>query len=340
MTRARAIGAGIVVAMLVAAACSSAERADDTGSRSSPSSTGAAPGTAPAPVISPAIEPTAETTHESLLTPDGRERSYHVYAPSALGDPDGGGGGVPLLVALHGGTGWGEQFEAVSGFDGLAQAIGFVVVYPDGVGVGPESDVARTWNGGRCCGVAALADIDDVAFVRLLIDRLSADYPIDPGRVFVTGHSNGAILSYRLACELSEVVAAIAVQSGSLEIDGCAPERPVSVLAIHRTEDANLPIDGGLGPAGISGVTFRSPRDAVRTLAAADGCPAEPGEVIEDGITTKTWTPCEERTEVRFVSVADAAHVWMGGPGARTPAEKGFDSSAEIWAFLADHGRS
>src|SRR5215218_9185695 len=113
----------------------------------------------------PSAHATVTSIDGTLPTPDGRDRTYHVYVPAGL-EP---GAPVPLLVALHGGTGWGTQFERSSGLDELADRHGFVVVYPDGVGVGRNQSALRTWNGGSCYGPAARQDVDDVAFVRLLV---------------------------------------------------------------------------------------------------------------------------------------------------------------------------
>ena len=206
-------------------------------------------------MVHAAVTPRAKTTDGTLRTPDGRVRTYHVYVPSTV-VAGAGGAAVPLLVALHGGTGWGTQFERNSGFDGLAEANRFIVVYPDGIGIGANGTDLRTWNGGDCCGPAARQKVDDVGFIRLLIARLRSQYRIDPAHVVATGHSNGGILAYRLACELSDEIAAIGVQSAALEVNACRPSHPVSALQIHGSADQNIPINGGLGPKAISGVAF------------------------------------------------------------------------------------
>ena len=139
----------------------------------------------------PASDPSAASSVGQLRTPDGKTRTYRLYVPAGLlGAPQ-----VPLLVALHGGLGTSEQFEANSGFDGLAEANRFVVVYPDGVGARPDGTGPQTWNGGYCCGRAARDNIDDVGFIRQLIERLETDLSIDAARVYVSGHSNGAIMA-------------------------------------------------------------------------------------------------------------------------------------------------
>jgi polyhydroxybutyrate depolymerase len=249
---------------------------------------------------------------------------------------------VPLLVALHGGTGSGRQFERTSGFDDLAAANRFLVVYPDGVGSGPAEDQLRTWNGGICCGAAAKKSVDDVTFLRALVQQVSAEHRVDPDRVYATGHSNGMIMSYLLVCEAADVFVAAAGQAGTLGVDDCAPAAPISFLHIHGAADVNIPIDGGLSQ-GISGVTFASPRTSIRTLAAADSCPGTARTRADAPTTVETWEPCAGGTTVEFVTVAGAAHAWIGAAAPSRPGGPtsfaGYDSSAAVWSFLAAHPR-
>ena len=297
------------------------------------------PGGAPA---RPAVAPRGRRI-DARLQVDGSTRTYHLYVPRSLPDR-----AVPLLVALHGGLGSGTQFEQNTDFDGLAEANGFIVVYPDGTptGYGPDRLV---WNAGGCCGRAEANrdDVDDVAFIRALIGHLESTYRIDPDRVFVTGHSNGALLAFALACQLSTMVDAIAVQAGALMEPSCHPAAPVSVMEIHGTDDQNIPINGGKGTRGVSGVTFPPPVVALETLAAADGCasPVVTGDVSNRAVSIETWGSCTRSTSVEWVKVAGANHAWMGHRG--TPGSVllvgepylGFDSSAAVWSFLAAHPR-
>lgn len=301
-----------------------------------------------APVTSVAVAgrvPAIGTTTEgSIVTTDGRTRTYRVYVPSSLpvGAP------VALLVALHGGTGWGAQFERNSGFDEIAEANGFLVVYPDGVGIGADGTDTRTWNAGVCCGPAARTGVDDVGFVRQLIDRLATEFTIDPRRTYAAGHSNGGFLAYRLACELSDRIVAVGLQAGGLTVPSCTPTRPVSLLHVHGTADTNVPIVGGVG-TGLSKVDFPPALDSVTTVATADGCAAGPVITTDPSnadLTISTWTPCAADAEVRFVAVAGATHAYMGSTRAQgAPADvgvpyAGLDVSLLIWQFLADHPRA
>lgn len=181
----------------------------------------------------------------------------------------------------------------------------FVVVYPEGI-PSPHLKRAHTWNGGYCCGPAQTEGVDDVAFVAAVIDVVTAAHPVDPARVFAVGHSNGGIMAYRLACELSDRVAAIGVVAGSLGVDRCSPDRPVSLLHVHGTADQNHPIEGGSGTNSLAGVEFHPPIDAVRAIAAVDGCPEQSSTSSEGDLTTQRWSPCDEGTEVALVIVEGA----------------------------------
>jgi polyhydroxybutyrate depolymerase len=283
-------------------------------------------------------------TDGTLRTADGRTRRYRLYVPSSLAA----GESAPLLVALHGGLGSSAQFAANSGFDELAEANGFIVVYPDGIGARPDGSGPQTWNGGYCCGPAVRQDVDDVGFIRQLLDTLAADLSIDPARVVAAGHSNGAILAYRLACELSDRIVGIGVQAGSLGVDACTPSQPVSVIHLHGTADTNHPIDGGKG-SGVAGVEFRPARAAVEAMAAADGCTGEPQSSTDPAnpdLTVTTWSSCGSGAEVRYVVVDGATHAWMGHPASSAAAAAyvgepyaNLDASRAIWSFLATHPR-
>lgn len=320
--------------------------APGTGLSDAPSGGTVPPASARVPVKS-AVEPKGTVVDGTLKTPDGRERTYHVYVPSHLPEAS----PVPLLLALHGGTGWGLQFEKNSGFDGLAEANGFLVVYPDGIEIGDGGGLlanGRVWNGGYCCGRAVTEGVDDVKFLSMLIDQLDKDYPVDTTRVYAAGHSNGAIMSYRLACELSDKIVAVGLQAGSLGVDTCPMKRPVSLLHIHGTADTNHPIDGGVGTSGISGVDFHPAIDGVETIARADGCESTPSsdvDTVNRDLTIDVYEGCRERSDVVFVRVRGASHAWMGHEGSRAAQlltgapYMDYDSSLAIWTFLASHAR-
>jgi polyhydroxybutyrate depolymerase len=326
----------LVSVALLTAACSTSD--DDDAGAGSPASTS----TSAEPVeLAAAVDAAGTVTHGSI-TVDGRERTYRMYVPSQLPE-----GPVPLVLAFHGGFGWGDQFATTNHVEGLAESNGFVVVHPDGVKI--PGQPGGVWNGGICCGIAAREQVDDVGFVDALIDEVDeveAGHDIDPARVYALGHSNGGIMSYRLACELSDRVVAVGVVAGTLAVDGCDPSQPVSVIHVHGDADDSLPIDGGVGRDSLAGVAFPPPHDGFDTLAAADGCPgsaaAEPDPGNPD-LTVERRQPCDAGSTAEFVTIAGGPHAWPGGTprveprtGAGYP---GYDATAEIVTFLLSHPR-
>jgi polyhydroxybutyrate depolymerase len=323
----------VVSNLVVSAACSSGSDRADAG--------GDGPATTPVEPA-PAVDAVGTVTHGTLNVAGG-ERSYRLYVPRDLPD-----GPVPLFIGLHGGLGWGDQFATTDHIEGLAESNGYIVAHPDGVNLsgGPLAERGGgrggVWNGGICCGVAARSDADDVGFIAALIDRLEADHDIDPHRVFAFGHSNGGIMSYRLACELADRIVGIGVVAGTLGVDGCDPVQPVSVMHIHGTADDNLPLAGGVGQDSLAGVDFPPPRDGFDTVATADGCPP-PTDTTEGDIDISLRQHCDGGSATAFVTIAGAPHAWPGGtprvPPASGPGYADYDATAELVGFLLSHPR-
>ena len=282
-------------------------------------------GAAPVPAAAAGVQ-------NASLTVKGMERSYRLYVPRSLPAD----GAAALVVAMHGGLGTPEQFAENSRFDQAAEAHGFLVVYPEGVG--------RTWNGGACCGQAARQNIDDVAFISALIDHLREGFDIDPNRVFATGHSNGAIMSFRLACELSDKIAGIGAVAGSLEVSTCSAPRPVAVLAIHGDADQNHPLVGGMGPNSVAGVPFASLASSMEALRKANGCSAATDTSREGAVTTSIWRGCRPGGETEQRIIAGASHAWPGATRAGSalvgPPSQALDATEEVWRFFETHARS
>lgn len=286
----------------------------------------------------PAGGDSAQTQVRQVVLADGSEREYRLVVPST-GSPES-PKGRPLVIGLHGGMGNAEQFEQSSGFGDLAQREGFVAAFPEGSGL------LQTWNAGGCCGAAAREGVDDVGFIRTLIAAVESVVPIDPRRVFVAGHSNGGMMAYRLACELSDEVVGIGVQSAAFVAPSCPDGRPVSVIHLHGTADENVPISGGRGNRGLADVDYPPARAAAEALARRAKCAGEPRTSTDpdnQDITVTRWSPCSSGSEVRFVTVRGASHAWMGTP-AGSPRLTGeaylkLDAAREMWDFFASHPR-
>ena len=162
---------------------------------------------------------------------------------------------------FHGGGTNAKTMVRFCGLNETADRDGFLAVYPNGSGRNPN---LLTWNAGNCCAYAMRQNVDDVGFVGALLDDLSGFANVDPKRVFATGMSNGGMLAYRLASELSQRIASIASVSGPMGTDACRPTRPVSVLHFHGTSDEFAPYAGGRGPKSFIQSVFRSVDFSIR----------------------------------------------------------------------------
>jgi polyhydroxybutyrate depolymerase len=151
----------------------------------------------------------------------------------------------PFVIGLHGGAGNAEGYIAQSRLFEKGELAGFIVVCPQGTSIFQIGN-HRVWNSGAEYMRSSRA-ADDVSFVRALIGKISAAFPVDEKRIFATGFSNGGQMAYRLALELSDKIAAIAPMSGGRVAEGSRPSRPVPVLHIHGTADDYYPLEGGRG---------------------------------------------------------------------------------------------
>jgi polyhydroxybutyrate depolymerase len=194
----------------------------------------------------PAVAASTQTaTRSASLEFDGRTRTYLLHVPPAYD----GKTPLPVVFVLHGATQSDASAEKMSGMSAKADKENFLAVYPSGTG--RLSDVP-TWNAGNCCGYAIQNHVDDIGFFRALLEKIERDFAVDRKRIYVTGISNGAMMSYRVACEMSGQVAAIAPAEGALNVD-CHPSSPVSVLIFHGTADRLVPFNGGSTPFQIGG---------------------------------------------------------------------------------------
>ena len=192
----------------------------------------------------------------------GGERPAEVHRPSDY-DPT---QPYPLVILLHGFGTMGWVQDVYFGTSTIVDEKQFVLVVPDGT---TNANGRQFWNGTpACCGAGS--GVDDVGYLRGLVDETSAEYNIDASRVYFVGHSNGGFMSYRMACEASDVVTAIASLAGATFAteEECTPDQPVSVLQIHGTDDATILFDGGRNTGG----SYPSAPESVRRFATIAGC--------------------------------------------------------------------
>jgi polyhydroxybutyrate depolymerase len=230
-----------------------------------------------------------------------------------------------------------------SGLHKKADAAGFLVVYPNGTGTNSRF----TWNGGNRCGCVFQTGVDDVAFIRAVLDDLAQTFPVDARRVYATGMSNGAIMAYRLASELSDRIAAVAAVSGTMGTDRCAPQGPVPLLHFHGTNDEFIPFAGGQGVKSLPGANFYSVEHSIRAWVKANGCNEEPTteelpDQAKDGtrVLKKTYGGGKDGAEVVLVVIEGGGHTWPGRPlPERSLGKVTANVSANdlMWEFFAKH---
>lgn len=286
-----------------------------------------------------AAAPLEPGDHIRTLEAGGLKRNYLVHVPRRH-DP---AKWVPLVLAFHGGGANPDNMVAFSGLSAKSDEAGFVVAYPSGTG---RLEKILTFNGGNCCGYAMSNKIDDVDFTRRLIDDLAKVVRIDPKRVYATGMSNGAIMSYKLASELSDRIAAIAPVAGPMGTVSCNPGRAVSVIHFHGTDDENAPFKGGKGK-GTSGTDFYSVEHSIREWVIVNGCSRDPVVTklpvkVNDGtsVVRKTHGSGKEGAEVVLVMIEGGGHTWPGRPPRlRSLGKSTGNISANdlMWEFFEKH---
>ncbi|MDZ4761665.1 MAG: PHB depolymerase family esterase [Alphaproteobacteria bacterium] len=283
----------------------------------------------------------SRTMQTETLQHDGMTRSFHLYDPSEAPSQ-------ALVIMLHGGGGNGRGGAMMAGFNGLADREGFIVVYPNGSGRLPDETL--TWNVRHCCGWSLHNDPDDVGFISKLIDRLIETHDVDPQRVYVTGMSNGGMMSHRVAIDLSVKIAAIAPVVGALFGDETMPAGPVAAMIVTGALDGVVPPEGGrVFKRQDERTADRDFAPAIRQATfwgQANGCAKQKdlhyknseamGDVIE-------FSDCRKGADVMYYLLRNNGHAW---PGGRRGSERGdvptqdMNASEAIWAFFKAHPKS
>ncbi len=299
----------------------------------------------------------AAGVHEHHLSHDGVERLYLAVSPGAAADQS-----LPLVLVLHGGGGNARQAMDNMRLSGLVQRSGALVVYPEGTSKRVLGRALATWNAGACCGGAAEDGVDDVGFLGRVIDDVVSRYPVDARRVYVTGHSNGAMMSYRVGCELSERIAAIAPVGGQHVAPACRPKRALPTLHLHGAADRCANYDGGtcggcfkeVFGVGATSWPCASVPDAVRDWAKAQGCSGAITPAPASATASCQSFGCSAPAEVTLCTLPHVGHGFPGGTSpmcarapdgpmcqrwqtATGPSADDFPTAEVLWAFFSRH---
>lgn len=259
---------------------------------------------------SAAIGQVATNPMRQELVSSGVERYYLLHVPA---DYD--GEAIPLVLNFHGSLRVPEDQVEASDFGTIADREGFAVAYP--AGAFASGNMQRSWNADVEDGV------DDVQFVRDIVEDVATRLNIDRSRIYATGFSGGGRMSSRLACELSDLLAAAAPVAGLQYYEDCTPMQPIPILAIHSKAD----------PFNHYELSDDSPtywhvgvETAIEKWQAANGCGRRADETdFADNVELRAWTDCRPGSEIALYAVDDDNHVWPGF------------ASEVVWQFFSRH---
>jgi polyhydroxybutyrate depolymerase len=252
------------------------------------------------------------------ITSSGVTRHYILHVPPTYQS----GNAVPLVINFHGLGSNSKEEESLTGMSAKADKENFIVVYPDGLN--------SAWNDGPG------ADGErDLQFVRDLIAYLESQYSIDPKRIYATGISNGGGMTNRLGCDMANVIAAIAPDSGAYNFwQDCHPSRPMPVLAFHGLDDHLVPYTGGTPPS------MEPPiEEWASAWAQRDGCAPTPAITTPvDTVTVHTWSGCQSDAEVILYILANHGHSWPGSPTMpKAITSQAINATDVMWDFFKAH---
>ena len=278
--------------------------------------------------LSEAVSYDVRNRNNGSIISSGQKRDYLLYVPRSYDRTK----PTPLVISMHGAAGWPVQQMNLSEWNRVAESGQFIVVYPSGTkGVGP-----RIWHVGRGSDLAK-----DVRFISDLIDKLEADYNIDPTRIYANGMSNGGGMSFVLSCTLSDRIAAVGMVGAAqtLPWNWCTDRRPVPMIVFHGTADPMAPYNGGGSWVvdGLPGVATWAANWARRNRCAPN--PVE--SAVAADVTRREYTICAEGAGVVLYTIRGGGHTWPGGE--QMPewfvgtTSRSIDATSQMWAFFCEH---
>lgn len=278
---------------------------------------------------------------------DGFHRSYLVHLPSVYD----GQKALPLVIVVHGAFDTARGIEKLSGFSELADQNGFIVMYPNGIGI---LGFLQHWNAGHCCGKAASDNIDDVGFVAAAIEDVSTRLSVDRNRVYMVGFSNGGMFAYRFAAERGDLLAAIAPLSASIggkasnDVPEWRPPEPVSALPVivfHGLADREVPYEGGESPLQGGSRRYLSVQESIQFWVQYNGCEPLPDkkDLLNGRIHLWQWKDYQNSTPVLLYTIEEWGHEWPGKYYTTKLDEEDplndFDAAEIIWQFFKSYRR-
>jgi polyhydroxybutyrate depolymerase len=262
-------------------------------------------------------------------------RKYNIHLPLGYTSNT----NYPLILGFHGGQqanssklGW-TAFAYQSKLSEKADSSGFIVVYPEGLVINQN----RSWNAGNCCPPAMNQNVDDVGFIDYLLDTVFSDYSIDTTRVYATGSSNGGMLCYRLACELSHRFAAIAPNACSQMYYPCNPTNTIPVISFHSKVDPIVTYNGGMGGASPLTTMYFPSQDSTMDLWSKKNYCLKRDTIINGNGINYDFIKihnCSCNVEIHHYATTDGSHSWPGGNPNNNPISTQISATDLLWSFF------
>lgn len=267
------------------------------------------------------------TDADGSLQVGDRTRYYDLHVPSSYIK----GQSLPLVLVFHGAGGDGRAMQQLTGFSQLAEQEKFLVVYPDAID--------KHWDARRRVQPETK---NDIGFISALIEQLEQDYTLDRNRIYVTGFSNGGMFAHRVACELSDKIAAGAVVAATMPENLSRisqPSQPVSMLLIHGTDDPAVPYGSG-------GKALLSVADTVKYWVAHNHCTVQQSQEVlsaNSGVRLEAYKQSSNQTTVMLYTIEGGSHAWpnsSSGSGTPSRPSHSIDASTIIWDFFSKHSNT
>jgi len=266
-------------------------------------------------------------TFTNMIQHDGADREYILYVPESYDKNK----QAPLLLNYHGFTSNASEQMLYGDFRSVADTAGFIIAHPEGLRFNGQTH----WNVG---GWTVGSQVDDVDFTSSLISEIAGNYNIDESRIYATGMSNGGYMSFLLACQLSDQIAAIASVTGSMTpetLEACDPQHPMPILQIHGTSDPVVPYEGTIWTRSINTVmsywsefnacTLEANTTDIEDLNQSDGSTAE----------RLSYADCQKGVSTIHYKIKGGGHTWPGAILDNGSTNYDIDASTIIWAFLS-----
>lgn len=267
------------------------------------------------------------------LRHQGEERMYRIHVPKGYRADQ----ASPMVVSMHGGGG-NMSYQANDEYYGWvskSEQAGFIAVFPNGYSRFRGGKLA-TWNAGICCGQARDKNIDDVGFIKAMIADIKTKFNIEANRIYANGMSNGGMMSYRLACELSDTIRAVASVTGTDGTPQCSSTKAIPIFHIHAKDDDRVLYNGGSGNASDTHADFVSVPKTIEKWVKFDRCEIPAKRVLQvEGAFCEEYSGCREGAKVKLCVTETGGHSWPGGKKVRgkTQGSQAINATDLIWAF-------